>query len=65
MDPLSARHGIEEGQQTKARLEKHLESLPIERKLEMIQLLIEVARDAGTLPDWYYNLMEIPKPKKQ
>jgi len=65
MDPLSARHDSERRLTGKAALERELADLPIEQKLKMVQQLVKVASNAGTLPDWYYRLMEIPKPENR
>ena len=32
---------------------------------DYLEAAVEIARDAGTLPDWYYRLMEIPKPEQR
>jgi hypothetical protein len=58
MERLSKEELLAENLKAKADYRLVLAQLPIEKKLEMVREMIAIARQAGTLPEWYYRLME-------
>jgi hypothetical protein len=63
VEPLSARYDLNESLAAKEAYRTELARLPVEDKMAMVLRMIEVAGKAGTLPDWYYRLMNVTKPK--
>jgi hypothetical protein len=65
MEPLSKEQLLIAALQAKTESRLKLAQLPVERKLELVRQMVAVARDAGTLPAWYYRLLCLPKPEQK